>query len=438
MKDKMTRRGFIGAAAAATAFTIVPRHVLGGPNETPPSEMLRVAGIGCGGQAMHDLGQVDRHAKIVALCDVDDERAANAYLRWPDAPRYKDFRQLLEKEQNNIDAVVVATADHVHAVASLAAMDLGKHVYVEKPMAHNIAEVRKLVAAAARTGVVTQMGNQGHSLSTVRQMKIWVEAGAIGAVREVHCWTNRPSWPQGIDRPTDSPPVPATLDWNLWLGPALERPYNPAYCPRNWRGWWDFGTGALGDMGCHILDGAYFSLSLGAPSRISAESSGVNNETAPKSSFITFEFPARGDMPPVTLKWYDGGNMPDRPESLPEDDRFGDADGGQLLIGEKGIIIAGTYSNGAKLYTNEPYDDPKVDIEIIRGHQKNWVEACKGEAKASSPFEYAGGLTELVHLGNIALRAGQPIEWDAANMKFPNTPDADQYVGREYREGWAV
>ncbi len=323
----------------------------------------------------------------------------------------------------------------------MAAMQLGKHVYVEKPMAHDIHETRVLVEAARRCKVVTQMGNQGHSMRGVYQLKEWLDQGVIGNVTEVQCWTNRPSWPQGIDRPADTPPVPDTLDWDLWLGPAPQRPYHGVYCPRNWRGWWDFGEGALGDMGCHILDPAFYALELGAPARLSAETSGVNDETAPKSSIIRYEFPARGSKPPVTLTWYDGGNMPPRPEEAEEGERLGDNDGGSLFIGEKGKIAVGTYGMGLKLLPKalaEQTERPKIERERTKGHQLDWVEACKTGGPTVSNFDYAGPLTEVALLGIIAMRASGPIEWDAANMTFPNEPEADRFLRRDFREGWTL
>lgn len=439
----LSRRSFLSSAAAASTFMIVPRRVLGGPNETPPSERLQVAGIGSAGQAMADLGQVSMGADIVALCDVDSERAAPAHERWPNARGYADWREMLEKEKDKIDAVVIAIPDHSHAPAAMAAMQLGKHVYVEKPMAHNIAEVRKLMQMAKDTGVVTQMGNQGHSFPGCHRFRQWMDQGAIGTVREVHCWTNRPGWKQGIDRPTDTPPVPPTLNWDLWLGPAPERPYHPVYCPRSWRGWWDFGTCALGDMGCHILDAAHFGLRLGAPARITAEAEGATKETGPVKSKIVYEFPDRGPgFPACTLTWYDGGNLFPRPEELEEGKPLGDNDGGTLFIGETGKIVSGTYSNGMRMIPKtkeEAYEAEhgKTEMYKSKGHHQNWIDACKGQGEAVSNFAYAGPLTELVHLGNIAIRAGQPIEWDAANMKITNVPEANAYLQREYRPGWA-
>lgn len=437
----LSRRAFLGGTAGVAAvFSIVPRHVIAKSKEAPPSEKLNVAGIGCGGQAFHDLSKVALQCNIVALCDADDERAKEAFAKWPDAKRYRDFRVMLEKEKG-IDAVVVATPDHFHAVAAMGAMQLGKGVYVEKPMAHSIGEVRKLMEAAKKYKAPTQMGNQGHSFYACRLTKTWIEDGAIGDVTEVRCWTNRPTWPQGMDRPTDTPPVPATLDWNIWLGPAPERPYNPAYCPRNWRGWYDFGCGALGDMGCHIMDSPFWALNLGSPTRVSAETSGIKSDSFPSWSIIKYEFPERGKMPPVTLTWYDGGKMPERPPELEEGQRMGDEDGGCMFVGSKGKLMAGTYGNGGRLIPEskmKAYKQPEVPYPKSPGQHEEWIEACKGGKPAGANFDYAGPLTEVVLLGNIALRAGQPIEWDPVNMKIKNAPDAEQYVSSKCREGWTL
>jgi len=439
-KNPLSRRQFLAQGAAAGAFMVVPRRVVAGAAEAAPSERLQVAGIGAGGQAMADLGQVSQFADIVALCDVDQERAARAYERWPDARRYTDYRVMLEKEQQQIDAVVIASPDHTHAVAAMAAMQLGKHVYVEKPMSHNIAETRELMRVARETGVVTQMGNQGHSFPGVYRIRRWVDLGAVGPITEVHCWTNRPRWPQGIDRPTETPPVPETLDWDLWLGPAAHRPYHPAYCPRDWRGWWDFGTAALGDMGCHILDPPFYALQLGAPARVTAEEEGATSETGPLRSKIVFEFPERGEgLPACTLTWYDGDQTPPRPEGIGEDEQLGDSDGGSLFLGAKSQIVSGTYSNNARILDEalaEEFEPSRREEYRSMGHHHNWVAACKGEEETVSHFDYAGPLTELVHLGNLAIRAGGPIEWDAANMRVTNLPEANEFVSREYRDGW--
>jgi predicted dehydrogenase len=440
--SSLSRRSFLRrGAGAAAVFSIVPRHVLGGPKHTPPSEMLQVAAIGCGGQAMADLGQIVRGANIVALTDVDWGRGAKAFQRWPEAPKYKDFRVMLEKEEKKIDAVLVATPDHTHAVAAMTAMAMGKHVYVEKPMAHEISEVRMMMKAAKDYGVATQMGNQGHSFKSAYRIAAWIEQGIIGKISEVHCWTNRPGWPQGVERPADTPAVPATLDWDLWLGTAPDRPYNPAYLPGKWRGWWDFGTGALGDMGCHILDAPFYGLNLGAPSRVGAEHSGINAETGPVSSKICYEFAERDGRPPVTLYWYDGKNRPPVPPELEKDRHLEvGGSGGAYYVGEKGYLIHGTYSNGPRIYLKDTPDfkPPKVDIELDKSHHLNWVRACKGEATARSNFDYAGPLTEMVLLGNIALRAPEAIEWDAAQGRITNIAEANQYLIRSYREGWTL
>ena len=440
-RERCTRRAFLGAAAgAAGVFSVVPRYVIAKSGEAPPSEKLNVAGVGTGGQAFHDLSKVALQCNIVALCDADWNRAKEAFAKWPDAKQYKDFRVMLEKEKG-IDAVVVATPDHFHAVAAMGAIQLGKGVYVEKPMAHSIGEVRKLMEAARKYKVPTQMGNQGHSFYGCRLTKTWIEDGAIGDVTEVHCWTNRPTWPQGIERPTDTPPVPDTLDWNIWLGPAPERPYNPVYCPHNWRGWYDFGCGALGDMGCHILDSPFWALNLGSPTRVSAETSGIMKESFPKWSLIKYEFPQRGKMPPVTLHWHDGGKMPERPPELEEGLRMGDSDGGCLFVGSKGKLMCGTYGNGSRLIPEskmQAYKQPEVPYPRSPGQHEEWIAACKGGQPAGANFDYAGPLTEVVSLGNIALRCGQPIEWDPVEMKVKNAPDADQYVSPKYREGWTL
>ncbi len=440
-----TRRNFLSTAlAAGTGLMIVPRHVLGGPGYAAPSEQLRIASIGTAGQAMADLGQVIRDGDpIVAMADVDVNRAKDAMTRFPAAKFYQDWREMLDKEKDNIDAVLIACPDHLHAVAGMAAMQLGKHVYIEKPMAHNIFEVRALMKAAKQYGVVTQMGNQGHSAVGTHRLKKWVDLGALGNVTDVKCWTDRPGWPQGIDRPTETPAVPEGLDWNLWLGPATDRPYHDAYLPKKWRGWYDFGNGALGDMGCHILGPAFNALQLGAPSRITPHTSEAHAETYPASQMLVFEFPERGaSLPAVTLTWYDGGKVFDRPEGLPADKPLGDKDGGSLFTGDKGQAICGTYSNNLKLLPFErmdTYEHAEIEADRAReGHQMSWVNACKGKGTTFSNFDVAGPQTEMVLLGAIAARVQQPIEWDSANLKITNVPEANAFLTREYREGFGL
>jgi len=442
MRKGISRRTFVVGGAGAALVAGSATKVSARSRSTSANEKLNIAAIGSGGKGAADISSVSRE-NIVALCDVDDERAAETYEKYPKATRYKDFRVMLEKEKN-IDAVVIATPDHTHAVAAKACMELGKHVYVEKPLTHTIAEARELTKIARQYKVATQTGNQGHAGSGVRNCCEWIWDGAIGDIKEVHVWTNRPTWPQGIDRPADTPPVPATLDWDLWLSTAPERPYNPAYVPFKWRGWWDFGCGALGDMACHIMDPANWAMKLSEtkePITVEAESSGVNNETAPEWSIIRYGFPARGNMPPVTITWYDGGKLPPRPENIRSEAKLGDGDNGSLFIGEKGCIATGTYGGGTRIFPDElmkAYKRPENRIKKSPGHHYEWVRACKGGEPAGSNFDYAGPFTEIVLLGNLALRVGKPLVWDPVKMEVTNEPEANEFVSKKYRKGWEV
>lgn len=446
-KKNMTRRGFVGAAAGVAAFTVVPRHVLGGAGQTPPSEKLNIAGIGVGGQGSAVLRQIESE-NIVALCDVDWRHAGGTFRRYPDAKRYKDFREMLDKEEKNIDAVVVATTDHTHAVASMAAIKRGMHVYCEKPLTHTVYEAKVLAEAAREHKVATQMGNQGQASEQVRLLCETVWDGAIGQVREVHVWTDRPLrgindvyWPQGVARPGDTPSAPDTLDWDLWLGPAPERSYHPAYVPFRWRGWWDFGTGALGDIGCHSFDPVFRALKLGHPTSVEACCTLVNNETYPVASRVTYEFPARGDLAPVQVNWYDGGMKPPRPREL-EDGRRWDT-GGALFVGDKGKIYGGRLLPESR---QREYGRPPQKLERSPGHHAEWLLACKGGKPAGSNFpDHAGLLAQVVLLGNIALRpalkdklTSTRLLWDAENFKITNLPEANQYLHKEYRAGWTL
>jgi predicted dehydrogenase len=454
---KLTRRNLLKAAGAAAAFTIVPRHVLGGPGYTPPSEKLNIAGIGAGGQGGWDLQMVESE-NIVALCDVNDASVAKIWERYPKASRYRDFRIMLEKEKNNIDAVVVGTPDHTHAVATMAAIQLGKHVYCEKPLAHSIYEVRRVMEAARHAGVATQMGNQGHASEGLRLVCEWVWDGAIGPVREVRVWDDRPfngsaGFASGIGRPTDQPPIPDGLDWDLWLGPALHRPYHPDYMPFRWRAWCDFGSGPIGDMGCHTIDPAVLALKLSPQSLKSVEASSTpfNGDTYPHASIIRYDFNARGDMPPVKLTWYNGGIMPPMLEDLEEGRRLGNDNCGILLIGDKGMIVVNTHSASPRLIPEslmQSVGRPRQVLPRSIGHHQEWIEACKGGDPASSNFDYGGPLTELLLLGNLAQRVcnrrdqnygyNSRIEWDAANMKATNLPEADEFIAPQYRAGWSL
>jgi len=442
----VTRRTFLAAAATAAAVTIVPRHVLGGPRQMAPSEKLSIAGIGVGGMGGGNLRQLETEA-IVALCDVDHAYAAPAFNRYPQAKLYKDYREMLDREKG-LDAVLVATPDHTHAIISMAAMKAGKHVYCQKPLTHDIYESRLLAQAAKEARVATQMGIQGHSMEGARLIREWVEAGLIGEVREVDAWCSLSYYPWGhagwsskySERPKDTPPVPPTLDWDLWIGPAPMRPYHPAYHPAVWRCWWDFGCGMMGDRGAHTFDPIFWALKLGAPASIEATSCGNTPEVHPLSAIVTFRFPARGDLPPVKLTWYEG-TRPPRPEDL-EDGRQMPGEGGAILIGSKGKIMCGVYGEGPRLFPESKMKEaklPEKTLPRVNGsHEQDWVRACKSGQPAGADFSYSGPLTEACLLGNVAKRMDARIEWDAANLKITNLPEANRYVRTEYRKGWSL
>jgi len=437
---RISRRFFLMgtvAAAAGCATGVSRRRIVG--RRVSPNEKLNIAGIGVGGQGASDLDNLSRE-NIVALCDVDERRAAQTFRRFPKANRYRDFRVMLEK-QKEIDAVVVATPDHVHAVASMMAIKMGKHVYCEKPLTHTIYEARKLAEAAREAGVATQMGNSGQASDGVRLLCEWIWDGAIGPVREVHNWSDRPLgwWPQGIERPKGTSPVPAGVDWDLWLGPAPYRPYNPAYLPFVWRGWFDFGTGALGDMGCHSFDPIFRALKLGHPTSVEASSTEVFKETYPLASIVRYRFPARGDMPPVELTWYDGGLKPGRPEELEERQEMGK--GGTLFVGDKGEMVGIPRRRGGMLLPRsrrQEYTPPPKTLPRSPGHFEEWIEACKGGKPAGANFEFASLVTEVVLLGNIAVRTGKKLRWDGPNLKITNVREANDYLHCEYRQGWTL
>jgi predicted dehydrogenase len=457
-RPSLPRRSFLTSAAAVTAgFTIVPRHVLGGSGRLAPSDRLNIAGVGIGGMGKNNIERCATSDNIVALCDVDSELAAPVFYKYPSARQYKDFRVMLD-EQRDIDAVVIATPDHSHAVVAMAAMSRGKHVYVQKPLTHSVSEARMLTEAARKYNVVTQMGNQGHSGEGIRLLCEWVWDGAIGKIHEVHAWTNRPVWPQDIEegRPTETPPVPEGLDWDLWIGPAQLRPYHPTYHPAKWRAWADFGTGALGDMACHIVDPLFMALKLRYPVSVEAvvprhwhaffEETEPRNEMYPRCSIVRYKFPAREKMPPVEMTWWDGGLMPPRPPRFEEGRRMGDLDGGIMLLGEKGAIMAGCYGESPRLVPEsdmKKYKRPKRYLERIPGgadgHEQDWIRACKGGKPASSNFEYSGPLSETVLMGNLAVRfPGRELLWNGEAMEVTNDSDANAYVKRQYREGWTI
>ncbi len=542
-KGKVTRRKFVaGTTGAALSAMIVPRHVLGGVGYTAPSDTVNFALIGCGGQGKTDSGElVAGGQNMVALCDVDfgfvdrevarmtqqrgpggggggrpagagapqltpeqqermqrmaEERTKQAVKlqeAYKNAKRYTDFRKMLET-QKDIDAIVVATPDHTHAVIGKAAMELGKHAYIEKPLTWSIQEARVLRETAARTKVVTQMGNMGHSSEGAALVNEWVQAGVIGQIKEVNVWTNRPLgfWPQGVPRPAkpSAPaaqgagggsgfgtdwnarqvnralatamdgeyPIPQGLDWDLFLGPAPEVAYHPIYHPFNWRGWLDWGTGAIGDMAAHLIDHPYWALGLTYPTTVEATFTPFgtdvknNRVSYPMGSHVVYHFPARGKQPPVKLTWFDGGLMPARPDVLPDDVQL-DPGGGAIFIGEKGILVHGTYAANPKLYPQSLMEVaakvPKTYFRVEKSgegqfaqakHRMNWINAIKGKEKATCPFEYASRLTETMLLGVVAMKVGQSkkIYYDGEKGVITNNSDANQYLQREYRKGWTL
>ena len=439
-KQKISRRSFVrNTAATAAGLTIIPGTVLGSRfGYTAPSDKLNIACIGIGGKGKYNLANMISE-NIVALCDIDWEFSKPVFEKYPGAKRFKDFRLMFDEIGKDIQAVVIATPDHTHTVAALAAMELGKHVYLQKPLTRTVYESRVLLNAARENGVVTQMGNEGHSKDTVREVSEWIWSGAIGEVKHVDTWINRPIWPQGINRPSEGMIVPDYIDWELYIGPAPVRPYHTAYHPFKWRGFWDFGTGALGDMGCHVLDVVVHALKLGHPSAVEASSSPVNTESAPVASIVRYEFPERDkidrtDMPAVTVNWYDGGLLPSRPDELPDNIQLGK--GGILFHGTRGKIICGQYGNDYKLLPIEKFtgrDKPAEKItRVSTSHEMDFVRACKESSgnriMPCSNFEYSGPLNEIVVMGNLAIRLsglGKKLNWDGEGMKITNLHDSE-------------
>jgi predicted dehydrogenase len=475
--NQIQRRDFIKTIGLATAgFFIVPRHVLG-KGYLAPSDRLLVAGIGVGGKGESDIMNFYKSGKadIAYLCDVDDRRAANSIKAFPKAKYYKDWREMFDKESKNFDAVSVSTPDHNHAVAALAAMQLGKHVYVQKPLTHDVFEARVLTQAAQKYKVVTQMGNQGSSGDGVRQLMEWYDTGTIGDVHTVYCWTNRPVWPQGIPWPSQKAEVPKELDWNLWLGTAPYKDYIDKLVPFNWRGWWDYGTGALGDMGCHIIEPAFRLLNLKYVKDVQASvgsvyvdefKRGYFPESCPPSSHVTMTFPKTDKTKhEVTLHWMDGGIQPERPEELGPNEIFGDGGNGVLFIGTKGKMMCGTYGANPQLLPTPRTNEVHVKQKYPRvpggpdGHYAQWVEACiagHGNMAVSSPFEIAGPVTEALLMANLAVRGidirkpkadgngfdfparNVKLVWDNASMKVTNIDDVNQFIKRKYRDGFSL
>jgi predicted dehydrogenase len=453
----VSRRDFIRSAGPVLAgLTIVPRHILGGPRNLPPSETIHVAGVGIGGVGHGQINSISRqtNTRIVALCDVDDIYADKTYKLFPQARRYRDFREMLDKEEDKIDAVYCGTPDHTHTVISLASLEKGKHVCCVKPLTRTIQEERILARAAQKAGVATQVTASSNTSDAACRLCEMIWDGAIGDVREAHIWSNRPLWPQGMLRPPGQDEIPRTLDWDLWIGPAPMRPFvdkwpdgdlalrqvkaskNPppaVYHPWNFRGWWDFGTGALGDMGCHHFNHVFRALKLRYPASISASASKVFDETAPLTSIVTYDFPAREGMPPLRLTWYDGGLKPPRPPQL-EPGRELPASG-NMYIGDKGIILDNRIIPESKM---KAYKPPPKTLKRRSGTWGEWVEAIRGGEPTGCNFDWASILTEAVLLGNIAIRTGKQLEWDAENMKFTNDRTANQYIRPNYRSGWSL
>jgi predicted dehydrogenase len=464
MPNPLSRRNFIqntlAASAAGAAFFIGNRSKAADeakPADAPttaPSKYakMNVAFIGVGGKGESAITTHEKlGTNIVALCDIDAKTLGKTAERFPKAKTWSDWRQMLDKQARDIDAIVISIPDHNHAVTAMAGMVLGKHVYCEKPLTHNVYEARRLVQAARDYRVATQMGNQGHSSDGSAEQVEFLNSGQIGDVTEIHAWTNRPIWPQGVTRPTSNPPCPETVAWDVWLGPAPERPYNPAYHPFSWRGWWDFGTGALGDMACHILDTSFWALGLKDPIAIESFGEGATDESPPKWSIIRYDFPARNGKPAMKLFWYDGKMLP--PYDLLWGKQVPDKEGGQLFIGEKGRMLAPynrepvlleppSKKNATTTTAPSKPERPKKagdqTMNFLERQHTSWLEAILGGPPAGANFDYAGPLTELVLLGNLSLRTGKRIEWDGPNMRVTNVPEANQYVKREYRSGWSL
>ena len=483
MADGFSRRRFffngalLAGAVPAGGFGSTPSLTRLGYRS--PNDKLNVAGVGAGGKGTSDIAGCAATENIVALCDVDDERGARTLKRYESTPKFKDYRRMLDVEGKNIDAVTVSTPDHMHAAVAMAAMERGKHVYVQKPMTRTIWEARALTQAARKYNVATQMGNQGYCMEGSRVCAEMVWSGAIGNVTEVHAWTNRPIWPQGLTEKPEAKPVPATLDWDLWLGVGADRPYSPAYAPHNWRGFYDFGCGALGDMACHVLGAPNMVLRLGAPTSVECiKMEGKSSFTFPKQSVLRFDFPARGSMPPVKLFWYDGVNdAPYRPADLPAEELLGDIPAsmipgpvgehlvaayppprgapqrpagaplqrnpgsGTLFIGDKGYITAGEYGGAPRLVPLARMQDYKVPPQFMTrspGTHRDWIRACKLGDPAASNFDVAGPFTEWILLGVIALRSEGKLEWDSARMRITNNSQANELIKPAMRSGWKI
>jgi predicted dehydrogenase len=470
----MLRRSFLkNSALAAAGFSIVPRHVLGGPGFVAPSDKLNMAAIGCGGKGDVNIRLAFNNGSdnIAALCDVDDRQSKKYREQFSSAPYFRDYREMLDKAGKTFDAVIVSTPDHMHTPIAMAAMQLGKHVYVEKPLTHDIYEARMLTEAARKYRCVTQMGNQGSSGDATRQIETYIQKGVIGRVHKVECWTNRPVWPQGVKSPKDrgeSQPVPPEVDWKLWLGTAPYRDYHEAYMPFRWRGYWDYGTGALGDMGCHFMDVPFRALKLKYPTSVECSVGSVfgdffkeafYDDVCPPSSAIHLTFPSDDrKVKEIKFSWYDGGIRPALPDGIPYEVMFASNDGGMIFYGSKGMLTAGLFGNNPRLFPEEKFEGKKLPAPEkplvegkTEGHQQQWVKACKEGywAYTSSSFDESGPLTETVLMGNLATRSylfrengkfpgRKKLLWDGENMKITNFDYANQFVRRQYEGGYSL
>ncbi len=453
----ITRRQFVtDTGMAASLLALVPTLLARAESPSPQrklsaSDKLNIAFIGVAGRGGNNIDEITKaeDVNVVALCDVDAPSLKFAGEKFPSAKRYTDYRRLFD-DAKSFDAVVVSTPDHHHATATMLTLKHGKHVYCEKPLTRTLKEARTITLAAREAKVATQMGNQGMAFEGNRFMIEWIEDGALGTLREAHVWSDRPThggkpqlyWPQGVERPTDTPPVPANLDWDLWLGPAPQRPYHPAYVPFKWRGWWDFGTGGLGDMGVHNIAPIFAALKLTAPTSVTASSTPVFPETIPMASKVHFEFPANGNRPPVKLHWYDGGLMPERPAELEEGEELKRFDG-SLIVGDKGkMLVDGWGGESPRLLPqsrHKEYKQPPKRLPRSVGHHKEWLLACRTGSPTRSNFDFAGALTETLLLGSVCIRnGGDKLDWDSANLKFTNDPEANRFIHYEYRQGWTL
>ena len=447
--EHMVKQQNMAQVTAGGVFSIVPASVIAGGSARSPSDRMGIAVVGVGGQAPEPYYWAGRGSQLVeavaddehiaALCDVDERYARATFETYPDATKYRDYRRMLDEMEDQIEGVMIATPDHTHAVVTAAAMKRGMHVYTEKPLTHTVWEARRLRELARETGVTTQMGNHGHSEDSVRRCRELVEAGGVGTVQEVHCWTSAPTWPQGEVK-TPRKPGPEGLEWNLWLGPAEKRPYSPAYHPVTWRGFRDFGSGAIGDMGCHVMDMPFYALQLPPPVRIEASTSTLHGEAYPEHAVVRYQFPSVNGNPGIRLNWYSGGLKPPLSEHVPSETRLGGH--GCMLVGDRGTMVTSNYGRDARIYPlsrmESLKDAPETYPRVKKSHPLAWIEAAREGDQPASSFDYAGCLTETVLLGSAAIRARKPLCWDAENLEITNVPQTNHLLRTDYRDGWSL